>query len=145
MALPHAIPDNGVLQPGMSLVRLARPVLFPGHPNDPVLLVVGVASSRASVEEVRSRLSLVLSGPVLEYLKTEGIDERSPPPLRFRAMDDDGSPREVSSLSANPSKRPRLQALRNLTRCEIGVKTSLALRTQALRNGINSDNRSLTK
>jgi PTS system ascorbate-specific IIA component len=44
VALAHARPEAGVLERGLSLVRLKEPVRF-GHPdNDPVHLVFGLAA-----------------------------------------------------------------------------------------------------
>ncbi|GAA4188009.1 PTS sugar transporter subunit IIA [Gryllotalpicola kribbensis] len=44
LALAHARPGRDVLRDGLSVVTLAEPVVF-GHPhNDPVSVVVGIAS-----------------------------------------------------------------------------------------------------
>lgn len=69
VALPHASPSDGVIEPGLSLVRLAHPVVFPGRPSDPVVLVIGVSATRDTSEEMMHRLNVVLSGPGLDCLK----------------------------------------------------------------------------
>lgn len=70
VALPHASPADGVIRPGISVVRLTHPVFFPGRPRDPVVLVIGVATTRVVSKEVMRRLNLALSGPGLDCLKT---------------------------------------------------------------------------
>jgi PTS system ascorbate-specific IIA component len=44
IALAHSRPSPAVIRPGLSLVRLAEPVPFGHRTNDPVRLVVGLAS-----------------------------------------------------------------------------------------------------
>ncbi len=44
VALAHARPESGVLQPGLSLIRLRSPVNFGNSDNDPVDLVFGLAA-----------------------------------------------------------------------------------------------------
>lgn len=44
IALAHSRPSPAVLKPGLSLMRLATPVAFGHKTNDPVRLVVGLAS-----------------------------------------------------------------------------------------------------
>ena len=42
--MPHARPENGVLQTGFSLVTLEQPVAFGHQENDPVDIVIGFAA-----------------------------------------------------------------------------------------------------
>jgi PTS system ascorbate-specific IIA component len=44
IALAHSRPSPSVLRPGLSLARLAHPVAFGHKSNDPVNLVIGLAS-----------------------------------------------------------------------------------------------------
>jgi PTS system ascorbate-specific IIA component len=44
IALAHSRPSPAVLRPGLSIIRLATPVPFGHRQNDPVRLVVGLAS-----------------------------------------------------------------------------------------------------
>jgi PTS system ascorbate-specific IIA component len=44
IALAHSRPSPAVIRPGLSIVRLATPVPFGHRQNDPVRLVVGLAS-----------------------------------------------------------------------------------------------------
>jgi PTS system ascorbate-specific IIA component len=44
IALAHSRPSPAVARPGLSLVRLAEPVPFGHRTNDPVSLVIGLAS-----------------------------------------------------------------------------------------------------
>ena len=43
-AMPHARPEDGVIQSGISLITLAAPVSF-GSSNDPVKLIIALATS----------------------------------------------------------------------------------------------------
>jgi PTS system mannitol-specific IIA component/PTS system ascorbate-specific IIA component len=62
IALPHARPEDGVVQAAVSLVQLREPVRFGHAANDPVRLVFGIAaaSSPQHIELVR-RLSALLA------------------------------------------------------------------------------------
>lgn len=44
LAMPHARPENGVLQNGFALVTLAKPVEFGDEDNDPVDLLITLAA-----------------------------------------------------------------------------------------------------
>lgn len=44
LAMPHARPNDSVLETGMSLVTLAEPVSFGHSKNDPVRVVFGLAA-----------------------------------------------------------------------------------------------------
>jgi transcriptional antiterminator/mannitol/fructose-specific phosphotransferase system IIA component (Ntr-type) len=44
IAMPHARPSNGVRRVGVSLVRLTRPVVFPGKETNPVDLILAFAA-----------------------------------------------------------------------------------------------------
>jgi mannitol operon transcriptional antiterminator len=43
VAIPHARPNDGVIKPGMSLVKLARPVAFPGMGSHQVNTIIALA------------------------------------------------------------------------------------------------------
>lgn len=45
IALPHARPQDGVIEPSVSLYRLKEPVKFGSKNNDPVKLVFGLGAS----------------------------------------------------------------------------------------------------
>ena len=45
IAIPHARPEDGALKTGISLVTLATPVYFGSEENDPVRLIIGLASN----------------------------------------------------------------------------------------------------
>lgn len=61
IALPHARPEDGVIQAGISVIRLKTPVNFGNKDNDPVYLVVALAAidHTQHIEGLR-QLSLVL-------------------------------------------------------------------------------------
>lgn len=44
IALPHARPEDGVIQASIAIVRLSTPVEFGNEDNDPVYLVVALAA-----------------------------------------------------------------------------------------------------
>jgi ascorbate PTS system EIIA or EIIAB component len=72
IAVPHARPEHGVLEQGVSLVRLKTPVVF-GHPtNDPVQIVcaicgtdstshIGMLQSLAAVLGNKEKLETILT------------------------------------------------------------------------------------
>jgi PTS system ascorbate-specific IIA component len=72
IAIPHARPEHGVLEQGVSLIRLKNPIVF-GHPtNDPVQLVcaicgtdgsshIGMLQSLAAVLGDKGKLELILN------------------------------------------------------------------------------------
>jgi ascorbate PTS system EIIA or EIIAB component len=72
IAIPHARPEHGVLEQGVSLVRLKTPVVF-GHPtNDPVQIVcaicgtdstshIGMLQSLAAVLGNKEKLETILT------------------------------------------------------------------------------------
>lgn len=44
IAMPHARPEDGVIQTGFSLITLEKPVIFGSEANDPVDIVIGFAA-----------------------------------------------------------------------------------------------------
>ncbi len=61
VALPHARPEDGVLEPCMSLITLKHPVNFGNENNDPVRLVVsfGTVDHKAHVAAI-SKLARII-------------------------------------------------------------------------------------
>lgn len=63
-ALAHSRPDDSVTRTGMSLVRLAEPVRFGHDTNDPVTLVMALASVDSSAhQDALAALAGVLAAP----------------------------------------------------------------------------------
>ena len=63
-ALDHSRPDDSVTRTGMSLVRLAEPVRFGHDTNDPVTLVMALASVDSSAhQDALAALAGVLAAP----------------------------------------------------------------------------------
>ena len=61
IAIPHARPEHGVKEQGLSLIRLKHPVVF-NHPiNDPVTLVCAICGvdSTSHIEMLRSLASIL--------------------------------------------------------------------------------------
>jgi len=71
VALPHARPEDGVLQPCMSLVTLKPPVNFGNENNDPVSLIVafGATESDGHLEALRDLARLLENEERLARLK----------------------------------------------------------------------------
>ncbi|MCM3800181.1 PTS sugar transporter subunit IIA [Caldibacillus thermoamylovorans] len=79
IAIPHARPEHGVLEQGVSLIRLKTPVGF-GHPsNDPVQLVCAICGTDstshirllqclASVLGDKNKLEVILNTPNIEEI-----------------------------------------------------------------------------
>lgn len=72
IALPHARPEDGVLQPCMSLLTLDPPVDFGNESNDPVDLVVafGAPESAGHLEALRDLARLLEDEERLERLRS---------------------------------------------------------------------------
>lgn len=76
VALPHSSPSDGVIRAGLSMVRLSQPVAFPGHASDPVWLVLGLAVTRDTSQEMIRSVNAFLTSPGFERLK-KAKDDRS--------------------------------------------------------------------
>jgi PTS system ascorbate-specific IIA component len=77
VAMPHARPEDGAREAGLSIVILSEGVNF-GSPNDPVYLVIGFAAKdKTSHLKILQELALLLSEPdIIEVIKkTRTIDE----------------------------------------------------------------------
>ena len=78
IALPHARPEDGALETGLSLVRLNPPLDF-GHPDhDPVILLFGLAANNKHIHvRALQTLAEVLSTEHLveELMKARSVEE----------------------------------------------------------------------
>ena len=62
IALPHAAPDAGVIEPSLALITLNPPVEFGNPDNDPVSLVIAFASPDKSTHmQALRELAMILS------------------------------------------------------------------------------------
>ncbi len=70
VALPHARPEDGVIEPCMSLVTLKDPVNFGNEHNDPVKLVVsfGTVDRKAHVQALSKLARIIGDGEKLKKL-----------------------------------------------------------------------------
>lgn len=61
IAIPHARPEHGVNEQGLSLVRLKHPVVFNHPTNDPVTLVCAICGvdGTSHIEMLRSLASIL--------------------------------------------------------------------------------------
>jgi mannitol/fructose-specific phosphotransferase system IIA component (Ntr-type) len=75
IALPHARPEDGVLETGLSLVRLRTPVEFGHDEHDPVILLFGLAAKdkRAHIRALQT-LAEILS---TKHLKEELMEAKT--------------------------------------------------------------------
>ncbi|PLR85157.1 PTS sugar transporter subunit IIA [Bacillus canaveralius] len=61
IAIPHARPEQGVLEQSLALIRLKNPVFFGHHSNDPIKLVCAVCGTDGSSHtEILQSLAAVL-------------------------------------------------------------------------------------
>ncbi|PLR76220.1 PTS sugar transporter subunit IIA [Bacillus sp. V3-13] len=61
IAIPHARPEQGVLEQSLALIRLKNPVFFGHHSNDPIKLVFAVCGTDGmSHTEILQLLAAVL-------------------------------------------------------------------------------------
>lgn len=70
IAIPHARPEHGVKEQGLSLIRLKHPVVF-NHPiNDPVTLVCAICGvdNTSHIEMLRSLASVLGDKAKLEII-----------------------------------------------------------------------------
>ncbi len=72
VAIPHARPEDGALEMGVSLVVLREPVEFGSEENDPVDLLFGFASpdKDSHVDTIRDLVSFIQDTENLEALRT---------------------------------------------------------------------------
>ena len=70
IAMPHARPEAGALQTGMSLVTLAPPINFGNHNHDPVRLVFALAAldKHLHVRAMQNLAELLLSKELVSQL-----------------------------------------------------------------------------
>jgi ascorbate PTS system EIIA or EIIAB component len=77
IAMPHARPEDGVLETGFSLVTLASPVEFGNEENDPVDVVLCLsAKSKGDLNEhvIVEAMTLFESEPMMARLRASGTD-----------------------------------------------------------------------
>jgi len=64
LAIPHANSDKGVNRVGISILRLKEPIVFGNKENDPVKIVIAVATPDSKSHlELLSNLSKILFDP----------------------------------------------------------------------------------
>ena len=71
VALPHARPEDGVLEPCMSLVTLREPINFGSKNNDPVKIIVsfGTIDSKTHIDALTRLARIIGDSEKLETLK----------------------------------------------------------------------------
>ncbi len=78
IALPHARPEDGVIDTGLSLVRLRTPLDFGHSDHDPVILMFGLAAINKHIHvRALQTLAEVLSTNHLvdELMKAKNVEE----------------------------------------------------------------------
>jgi len=70
IALPHAAPEKGALQTGLSMVVLDPPIEFGNKDNDPVRLVIGLAAvdHEIHIQALRSLAEIFIDESLREKL-----------------------------------------------------------------------------
>lgn len=71
VAIPHARPEDGVLEGGVSITVLQTPVEFGSEENDPVDLLFGFATPNKDdhVDTIRGLVNFIKNGENLEALR----------------------------------------------------------------------------
>lgn len=67
LAIPHAAPEEGVIQTGMSLLQLETPVHFSEEEQIKVLVVIAAKDKHQHIRALRSSLSLPLQRKTGKY------------------------------------------------------------------------------
>jgi mannitol/fructose-specific phosphotransferase system IIA component (Ntr-type) len=78
IAMPHARPEAGVLQTGISFIKLATPINFGNPYHDPVLIVFALAAmdKRIHVRAMQTLAELLLSKEmVASLMKAENVQD----------------------------------------------------------------------
>jgi mannitol/fructose-specific phosphotransferase system IIA component (Ntr-type) len=77
IALLHARPEDGVLEPCLALITLAQPVEFGSQQNDPVDLVfaLGAVDKTAHLAALQELASLLMEDQILARLRAAADDD----------------------------------------------------------------------
>jgi mannitol operon transcriptional antiterminator len=78
IALPHARPEDGALETGLSLVKLKTPVNFGNVDNDPVILVFGLAAvdKQIHISALQTLAEMLSTKSLLkELMEAETVEE----------------------------------------------------------------------
>lgn len=78
IAMPHALPEKGVIEPCMAILTLDPPIPFGNPDNDPVMIVVafGAVDKEQHVEALRQMAQVLSQDKNTEALKqAESVDE----------------------------------------------------------------------
>ncbi|MCR2822923.1 PTS sugar transporter subunit IIA [Lederbergia panacisoli] len=71
IAMPHARPEDGVLEACISMIKLETPIPFGSTPNDPVKLVfaLGASDSEEHLKVLKKLMNLLGNKEAVEQLK----------------------------------------------------------------------------
>lgn len=138
-ALAHARPDESVASTGLSFLRLSEPVEFGHKSNDPVQLVMALASvdSKAHQKALAS-LARVLGNPE----RRRALDTATSPEAVLAALGVGGEPKKTADAGSAPAATDRTETTERaaghstgtpskglvLTVCGNGLGTSLFLK-----------------
>ena len=102
-ALAHSRPDDSVTRTGMSLVRLAEPVRFGHDTNDPVTLVMALASVDSSAhQDALAALAGVLAAPE----RREALERAQTPDEVLDALTARPAAAPAAAASSAPADAP---------------------------------------
>ena len=78
VAIPHASPDKGAKKVGLSLVQLKTPVNFNHPENDPVKLVIGLASpdNSSHLKALQLLSNFLMNNEMIEQISLETSREK---------------------------------------------------------------------
>lgn len=88
LAMPHARPQSGTLETGISVLRLVRPVEFPGNEDNPVIMLIALAATTNDrhLDLMKTISRIVADQAMLESLKS--ADEKGIIDLLLLSMPD---------------------------------------------------------
>ncbi|WP_407319961.1 PTS sugar transporter subunit IIA [Isoptericola halotolerans] len=77
VAMPHARPEAGVLEPGVSIITLAEPVEFGHTTNDPVDVVIAFAAldKQAHLQALQQIVTVIQDSQTLAELRAAQSDD----------------------------------------------------------------------
>jgi mannitol/fructose-specific phosphotransferase system IIA component (Ntr-type) len=92
IAMPHARPEDGVKKNGISLVKLTRPVNFPGDTkNNPVQVLIGLSAKtdHTHIEMMKQIAEILMSTEKTEKLLKDSSDENEIMDMLNKSFDND--------------------------------------------------------
>ncbi|MDO4919037.1 PTS sugar transporter subunit IIA [Kocuria sp.] len=117
-ALAHARPDDSVASTGLSFLRLSGPVEFGHKSNDPVRLVMALASVDSKAHQAAlASLARVLGNPE----RRRALDTASSPEAVLAALDSGSEPKRNADTGSAPAAADRTETAGRTARQSTGT------------------------